>query len=80
VSSCARRHAPPAPGTSSIGWLCHVKLKRQYDAEGRELIEVPPEEKLVTIFHQAHLTQCVTAAQAILLNPTSSYRHTNRLS
>ncbi|KAG1679625.1 hypothetical protein FOA52_006142 [Chlamydomonas sp. UWO 241] len=77
IGTCTRcptevrmRQAPPVPGTSSTGWLCHVKLKREYDAEGRELIEVPQEEKLVTIFHQAHLTECVTTAQAVLLNPT----------
>ena len=61
-----RRRAAPA---GDAPWLCHIKIKREYDAHGHPLHEVPPEQTFCTITNKEHIAICVTAAQASLLNP-----------
>ena len=60
------RRNPPSEG---MKWLCRIKLKREYDVRGIKLAEIPPEELFCTITRKEDITLCVTAAQAVLLNP-----------
>ncbi|KXZ52299.1 hypothetical protein GPECTOR_10g931 [Gonium pectorale] len=57
-------------GASAAGpWVCRIKLCRDYDDEGKPLLEKPAEELFCTVTDKSQLTACVTAAQAVLLNP-----------
>ncbi|GAX85390.1 hypothetical protein CEUSTIGMA_g12806.t1 [Chlamydomonas eustigma] len=63
------RHEKPSATTSESGWLCRIKLKREFDGEGQRLHEVPSEQLFCTVTRQQDITACVSAAQAVLLNP-----------
>ncbi|KXZ50489.1 hypothetical protein GPECTOR_16g664 [Gonium pectorale] len=52
-------------------WSCRIKLSRNFDHEGKPLLEKPPEETFCTVTNKSHIAACVTAAQAVLLNPTA---------
>ncbi|KAG2429232.1 hypothetical protein HXX76_011002 [Chlamydomonas incerta] len=68
-----RTHADPAKGGSSgaAPWRCHIKLFRSHDSDSKPLPPSgkPREELLCTVTDKAHISACVTAAQAVLLNP-----------
>ncbi|GAX77442.1 hypothetical protein CEUSTIGMA_g4887.t1 [Chlamydomonas eustigma] len=68
-SGTCTRHEKPSAATSESGWLCRIKLKREFDGEGQRLHEVPPEQLFCTVTRQQDITACVSAAQAVLLNP-----------
>ncbi|KAG2422241.1 hypothetical protein HXX76_016193 [Chlamydomonas incerta] len=50
-------------------WQCRIKLSRAYDSEDKPLAEKPPEQLFCVVTDKAHITACVSAAQAVLLNP-----------
>ncbi|KAG2422243.1 hypothetical protein HXX76_016195 [Chlamydomonas incerta] len=50
-------------------WQCCIKLSRDYDSEDKPLAEKPPEQLFCVVTDKAHITACVSAAQAVLLNP-----------
>ncbi|KAG2440608.1 hypothetical protein HYH02_010187 [Chlamydomonas schloesseri] len=58
----ARRAAPHQ-------WQCSIKLACDYDSEDKPLAEKPPEQLFCVVTDKAHITACVSAAQAVLLNP-----------
>ncbi|GLC38721.1 hypothetical protein PLESTF_001692100 [Pleodorina starrii] len=61
----------PTVGGGGSGWSAKVKLSRSFDVEGRELSDKPPVEFFCDVSDASHITACVTAAQAVLLNPTA---------
>ncbi|KXZ49643.1 hypothetical protein GPECTOR_20g500 [Gonium pectorale] len=63
------RTAQHGGGGSAPSWSCRIKLCRDYDDEGQLLVEKPPEELFCTVTDKSHIAACVTAAQAVLLNP-----------
>ncbi|KAG2440609.1 hypothetical protein HYH02_010188 [Chlamydomonas schloesseri] len=60
--SGARRAAPHQ-------WQCSIKLACDYDSEDKPLAVKPPEQLFCVVTDRAHITACVSAAQAVLLNP-----------
>ncbi|KXZ52300.1 hypothetical protein GPECTOR_10g932 [Gonium pectorale] len=57
-------------GASTPGpWECRIKLCRDYDDEGKRLHKKPAEELFCRVTDRSHIAACVTAAQAVLLNP-----------
>eukprot|EP00798_Chlamydomonas_sp_ICE-L_P007078 gene7078-174_t len=61
------RKKPPALSESDTGWLCRIKLKKEYDSQGVKLPEVPPEENFRKITRKEDITTGVAEAQAELL-------------
>eukprot|EP00798_Chlamydomonas_sp_ICE-L_P015105 gene15105-21161_t len=61
----------PLPRTSgtNTGWLCRIKLKKEYDTRGNKLPKVQPEEDFREITRKEDITACVAEAQAALLAP-----------
>ncbi|PNW83655.1 hypothetical protein CHLRE_05g238290v5 [Chlamydomonas reinhardtii] len=58
-----------ADGKRRPAWRCRIKLCRDYDSEDKPLAEKPPEQPFCVVRDKAHIAACVSAAQAVLLNP-----------
>ncbi|KAG2424261.1 hypothetical protein HXX76_014642 [Chlamydomonas incerta] len=59
----------PSGSSSSTSWQCRIKLCCEFDSEDKPLAEKPPEQLFCVVTDKAHVTACVSAAQAVLLNP-----------
>ncbi|KAG2488599.1 hypothetical protein HYH03_012918 [Edaphochlamys debaryana] len=59
-------------GAAAPKWRCRILLHRECDASGAKLPQVPPEELFVDLTEQQkeRVAVCVSAAQAVLLNPS----------
>eukprot|EP00198_Chlamydomonas_reinhardtii_P007089 XP_001696425.1 dynamin-related GTPase [Chlamydomonas reinhardtii] len=65
-----RTHGAPGEGGSAV-WQCRIKVVRNFDSTGKPLAPGEAHEKLFcTVTDKAHITACISAAQAVLLNPT----------
>nr|BAF46281.1 dynamin related protein [Chlamydomonas reinhardtii] len=65
-----RTHGAPGEGGSAV-WQCRIKVVRNFNSTGKPLAPGEAHEKLFcTVTDKAHITACISAAQAVLLNPT----------
>ncbi len=78
-------HHYRATGADSSAWSCTVKLARSGDGTGggsgsgasAATAGQPLEEPFCTVYNKDHISLVVTAAQAVLLNPSLVDKHSN---